>query len=802
MKKLFLMLMLFVAATLCLTTDFAQYEPYTQADLPEGAIARFGKGYITGIMYSPDGTQVAVSTYIGVWIYDAQTGEELSLITGQHEKPIYTAAYSPDGKTIATGSGDGTVRLWNTHTEKSIKTFALKEPIYSIRYSPDGKTIATHGGRNNTIGLWNSRTGRHLKTLSGHEDPSALYEGHPDASIASFTYSPDGKTIVSGGGDKTVRLWNVHSGENIRTLTGHIEAVRAVAYSPDGDTIVSASRDKTVRLWDAHTGENIKTLKGHKDIIVSVAYSPDSNIIVSGGWDGMLHRWDAQTGQPLKTYEIYTGVLYFTRGHGGAITYIVYSPDGKTIATAGADGTMQWWDAHTGENRKTFTGYSPHSIMYSPDGGVFAILIGKEVQLRNTTTGEYFKTLKGHRYNIERIVFSPEGDTIATATVVGTVGLWDANTGENIKILVGDVSTVYTDWRVNYNLVYSPDGKIIATQHKVGTVWLWDTRTGKHLNTLIGHTDTVYTPRYSPDGKTIATYSKDETIRLWDVLTGENIKTFADVPKVIGSIVFSPDGATFATKHSDHKVRFWDTTSGENITTLNGHTDAIYTPIFYSSDGKTIATYSKDKTVRLWDTITGKNINTLDMSKIASDLEFMHSPEGDILAISCAWWDKTAALWNVSTGQRLKTFERHKIGLFQSQTSKNRRDRFDAISWIIPSPTDDTFLIVVEYGKIRLWNVHTRKPIGQPINLNEKHMVRSGNLGGVRYSPDGKLLATYPLSWRGHVRLWDTATGKHLKTYRGHTYTHNSAVTFSPDGRKFATKHVDGTVLLWDIPSR
>ena len=802
MKKFLLMLMLLIFVALCVLLIFVKYEPSTQIDFPEDAIARFGKGYIRGITYSPDGAQIAVSTYTGIWIYDAHTGKELNLLTGQHGEPYVSAAYSSDGKTIATGGVDGTVQLWNTRTGEIINTFKCPEEyIGYIKYSSDGQVIAIKGA-DNTIELWNARTGKHFKSLSGHEEPNTLYEGHPVASIISFAFSPDGKTIVSGGGDKTVRLWNVHTGENIETLTGHTEEVIAVAYSPDGKTIVSASRDKTLRLWDTNTGDNIRTLSGHEDIIVSVAYSPDGNIIVSAGWDGMLHRWNAQTGEPLKTYEIYTGALYFSRGHAGAITHTAYSPDGKTIATVGGDGTMQWWDAHTSEKLKTFIEFCEHSVTYSPDGKTLAILTGKEVQLRNATTGEYLKTLKGHRYNIERIVFSPEGDTIATATVVGTVGLWDTNTGENIKILIGDVSNIYTDWRVNYNLVYSPDGKTIATQHKVGTVWLWDTSTGKHLNTLIGHTDTVYTPRYSPNGKTIATYSKDETIRLWNVLTGENIKTFTDVPKVFGYIVFSPDGATFVTNHSDHKMRLWDTITGENINTLTGHTDVVYTSIFYSLDGKTIATYSKDKTVRLWHTITGKNINTLDMSKIASDVEFLHSPEGDILAISCAWWDKTAALWNVSTGQRLKYFEEHKTSLIRSQTSKKPQNKFNAISWIVRSPTDDTFLIVVEYDKIRLWNFHTGKPIGQPISLNQKNMDMSSSLGGVRYSPDGRLLATYPLSWRGHVRLWDAATGKHLKTYRGHTYTRNSAVTFSPDSRKIITEHTDGTVLIWDISQR
>lgn len=195
MKKLLSTLILLFSSALYLSTSFAQYERSSQLGLPEGAIARFCKGYIKKIEYSPDGSLVAVITHGDVWIYDAKTGEELNLLTGQHTDRVFDATYSPDGKTLATVSFDKTVRLWDVDTGRNTRTLmGHTEQVYTVAYSPDSKTLAT-GGYDKVVHLWDAYTGKKLRTLKGHTE-----------SLKFVGYALNGSVIVSAGSDRTIRL--------------------------------------------------------------------------------------------------------------------------------------------------------------------------------------------------------------------------------------------------------------------------------------------------------------------------------------------------------------------------------------------------------------------------------------------------------------------------------------------------------------------------------------------------------------------------------------------------------------------
>ncbi len=332
-----------------------------------------------------------------------------------------------------------------------------------------------------------------------------------------MSYSPDGQTLASASEDKTVRLWDAKTGQELRVLKRHTKEVMSVSYSPDGQTLASASLDKTVRLWDAKTGQQLRVLKGHTDFVYSVSYSPDGQTVASGSFDNTVRLWDAKTGQQLRVLKGRTeaplGLLW-----GAAVTSVSYSPDGQSLASAISDHTVRLWDAKTGQQLRVLKGHSADvtSVSYSPDGQTLASAsVDKTVRLWDAKTGQERRVLKGHTAQVMSVSYSPDGQTLASASHDQTVRLWDAKTGQELRVLKG-----HTGWILSVN--YSPDGQTLASASYDQTVRLWDAKTGQELRVLKGHTDPIVSLSYSPDGQTLASASYDKTVRLWDVRTGQD----------------------------------------------------------------------------------------------------------------------------------------------------------------------------------------------------------------------------------------------------------------------------------------
>jgi WD40 repeat protein len=375
-----------------------------------------------------------------------------------HTDPVNSVAFSPDGRMLASGCQDNTVKLWDVSTRQELATLnGHTNSVFSVAFSPDGKTIAS-GGADNTVKLWNASTRQELATLKGHA-----------SSINTLAFSPDGKTIASGSTDTTVKLWDVSTRQELTTLKGHASFINTLALSPDGKTIASGSEDNTVKLWDVSTRQELATLKGHADYVFSLAFSPDGKTIVTGSEDNKVKLWDVSTRQELVTFN----------GHASYVRSVAFSPDGKTIASGSADKTVKLWDASTGQELASLNGHtnSVFSLAFSPDGKMLASgSADKTVKLWDASTRQELATLKGHTDHVLSAAFSPDGRTIATASMDKTVKLWNASTRQELATLKGHTESVIS-------AAFSPDKKrmVLASGSADKTVRLWFAATDEEI---------------------------------------------------------------------------------------------------------------------------------------------------------------------------------------------------------------------------------------------------------------------------------------------------------------------------------
>ncbi|MCX5205079.1 trypsin-like peptidase domain-containing protein [Streptomyces sp. NBC_00237] len=623
-----------------------------------------------------------------------------------HTSVVSAVAFSPDGRTFATASWDGTARLWDTATGRLRATLTGHAlPVYAVAFSLDSRTLAT-ASRDNTARLWDVTTGRTRATLTGHTN-----------AVSTVAFSPDGRTLATASSDNTVRLWDAATGDIRARLTGHTAAVSTVAFSSDGRTLATASWDGRARLWDIATGHARAVLTGHADAVSAVVFSPDGRTLVTASRDRTARLWDVTTGRTRATLT----------GHTDEVSAVVFSPDGRTLVTASRDRTARLWDVTTGRTRATLTGHTDEvsAVVFSPDGRTLVTASwDRTARLWDAATGRTRATLTGHADAVSAVVFSPDGRTVATGGDDGTARLWDTATTRTRATLTGHTAAVFT-------VVFSPDGRTVATGGDDGTARLWDTATGHLRATLTGHTSSLTAVVFSPDGRMLATASNDNTTRLWDTATGHIQGTLSfghtDSEDSVFAVVFSPDGRTLATASSDNTVRLWDAATGGIRSTLTGHADAVSAVVF-SPDGRMLATASNDNTARLWDTATGRTRATLTgHTDVVSAVVF--SPDGRTLAT--ASFDRTARLWDTATGHLRAILTGHTRTVFA----------------VVFSPDGRTLATASSDGAARLWDTATSL-------LRATLTGHTGPLTAVVFSPDGRTLAT--ASSDNTARLWDT----------------------------------------------
>ncbi|WP_187280596.1 PD40 domain-containing protein [Microbispora sp. CSR-4] len=641
---------------------------------------------VNTVAFSPDGHTLASASGDGsvrLWnVSDPARAVPLGRPLNGHTNVVFSVAFSPDGHTLASASGDGSVRLWNV--SDPAQPAPLGRPltghtgtVFSVAFSPDGHTLAS-AGDDRSVRLWN---------VSDPAQPAPLgrpLTGHT-SKITSVAFSPDGHTLASASFDESVRLWDVSDPARAaplgRPLTGHTDVVFSVAFSPDGDTLASAGEDRSVRLWNVSDPARAvplgRPLTGHTNIITSVAFSPDGRTLASAGWDRSVRLWNvsdpaqsATLGRPL------TGLI-------GTVFSVAFSPDGHTLASASADRSIRLWNL-PGSYLTGHT-HAVASVAFSPDGDTLASASeDRSVRLWDVSDPARAvplgRPLNGHTASVFSVAFSPDGDTLASAGWDRSVRLWDVSDPAR-AVPLGRPLTGHTN--IVFSVAFSPDGHTLASAGWDRSVRLWDVSDPARAvplgRPLTGHTNIVYSVAFSPDGHTLASASEDRSVRLWNVSDPAQPAPLgwpliSHASNAVLSVAFSPDGHTLASASADRSIRLWDVSDPAQPAPLGrpltGHTDHVFS-VAFSPDGHTLASASWDSSVRLWDVSDPARAAPLGRpltGHTGAVYSVAFSPDGHTLASAGA--DRAVLLWETNVAkaiQRICAITKNNLGIKEWQ---------------------------------------------------------------------------------------------------------------------------------------
>lgn len=660
-------------------------------------------------------------------IIDAETGQIVSSLRG-HAGGIHSLALHPKGTQIASAGSDCAVRLWDFDIVLHARDYLGHEgPVWSAAFSPDGKKIVTASG-DQTVRLWEVGPAKTIHVLKGHV-----------GAVTMALFTPDGKQIVSSGADKTLKVWDAEQGTPVRELTGHAGTVTGFDISLDGKWLVSGGADRHVKIWDLPAGKEVVALSGQTSVVAAIAIHPAGDKFAVGNVD-----------QTIGLYEMSGKLLHRWPAHGIAVSGLAFSPNGKLLASCGADAAVRVWQVATpGQNPIVLTGHTgPLSSVAFRKDSQHLVSSGADLSVKlwklEPESGKEVQTYRGHRDWVTSAAFSKDGYYVVSASVDRSVKVWEI-TSRDLPLLAEHMGAVEA-------IAFSPDGSKIASGCTDRTIKIWDRASGQELTTIRGNAERVIGLLFANDGKMLLSSSfgsLDNTIRFWDASSGKELPRSATqqegfkllYPAVL--LALSPDGKTLLTWiHNSDETRYttlkgFDLEGNEKFTITDQGRNVK--SLCFSGDGRRAASAAANGSVRVWD--LGKK----------SPL-----PGGD-------WF----------------CFE-EKIG----------------IADLALTPNGETIVVTSDRGDIKIADVANKA-------VRKEYRGHPSGIAACVMSHDGARFAT--LDAENTIKLWDLAKGDELRVWNLADLMQERPssivnLTFSRDGKYLVTGNNNTTLFLLEAP--
>jgi WD40 repeat protein/transcriptional regulator with XRE-family HTH domain len=596
---------------------------------------------ITAVAISPDGQSWAAAGRRGevrVWESGREGEQEaaptLHRVWQAHTDTIYDLAFSPDGRLLASGSWDDTLKLWDLESSALLWSSWHPHGVQSLAMAPDGRLLATDG-KDASVRLWDLKLGTQVQTLP-----------HPSP-VFSVAWSPDGGRLATGSVDGPIRLWEIgHSrpATCVQTLTGHSNRVLGLAFAPDASLLASASGDGSVKLWDVESGGVRQTLLGHTGRVIRVVWSPDGRTLASGGLDQTIWLWDVEQNSYRTALQ----------GHSASVERLAFTPDSRRLLSGGDDSTLRLWDVGSGQCIHIMQGYtaSLFDVDWSPDGTQLASVSSDTgVSIWELERSTAPRVLQGHRGIVYALAWSPDGRFLASSCWDNVIYLWDASTGESRQTLrnpdhvdtlffgvawspdgkllacgtsrqgvhVWEMTTRSPRWVSRQlptwirRVAWSPDGTRLVGGGDDGHVYMWDGSDGTLLLGLAGHHGVVTSVSWSPDGRRLASGSGSSDsgeVFVWEVQSGECVHVLVGHPGMVSAVTWAPRGERLISGDSDGRLRWWDVHSGQCLRVREAHQGTIQA-LKVSPDGSKLASCGDDGAITIWGLHSGEHLRTL-----------------------------------------------------------------------------------------------------------------------------------------------------------------------------------------------